>query len=133
MKKFFVILLTVLVSIAVLAGPPPHHHHHGGPGWGRGYGPPPRYWGYGYGYRNDGVRLAADIVGLVGAGLYVLNPPRPVVVAPQPVVQQVVEQPVVIEKEIKYLPIRMPDGRIFYQKVEEEKYVPRSTIRYVYR
>lgn len=59
MKKLFVI---VLVSIACVAFAHPRH----------------------CGYRNDGVRLAADIVGLVGAGLNVLAP-RTVVVQPTPV------------------------------------------------
>ena len=57
MKKQLIVLVAITAG-ALMAGP--HHHapHHG----------------------NNGVRLAADIVNLVGAGLRIINPP-PVVVA----------------------------------------------------
>ena len=74
------------------AGPPPrhpecgphHYHHHHHPGY-RG---------------SDGVRMAADIVGLVGASLNILRGPaviQPVYTVPvvQPVVQPVYTVPVV--------------------------------------
>lgn len=62
MKKIFSIIVIVCMGMMLYAGPHHHHHgHHGSP-------PPPCRV-------NSGVRLAADIVGLVGAGLSVLRPP----------------------------------------------------------
>lgn len=76
LKKFTLALVVVGgCTLPVMAG---HGHHH---------------------KENDGVRLAAEIIGLVGA---VLNPqpvvvtPAPVVVAPPPVV--VPAPPVVIHR-----------------------------------
>ena len=63
MKKIFSIIVVVCMGMMLYAGPP-HHHHHG-----HHVPPPPSY------RVNNGVRLAADIVGLVGAGLSVLRPP----------------------------------------------------------
>ena len=53
--------LAIFTGTAIYAGP--HHPHHGG---------------------NDGVRLATDIVRLVGASLNLVAPPPPIVVAPPP-------------------------------------------------
>ena len=75
--KILTACVVVLTATVAFAGPPHEAPHHD-----RG---------------NSGVRLAADIVGLVGASLDILAP-RPVVVTPQP--QQVVvttqPQPVVV-------------------------------------
>ena len=59
-KFLAVATLAICTGTAAYAGP--HHHHHGG---------------------SDGVRLATDIVRLVGASLNLVAPP-PVVVAPPP-------------------------------------------------
>lgn len=56
MKKAVIVL--VAITAGTLMAGPHHAHHHG----------------------NNGVRLATDIVNLVGAGLRIINP-RPVVVA----------------------------------------------------
>ena len=67
MNKGIKTVLTVAVIITcagAMAGPHHHHHHH---------------------KHNDGIRLATDIVNLVGAGLNVLAP-RPVVVTAPAVV-----------------------------------------------
>ena len=70
MKKHLLAVIAVGMGMTLLGGPPPgprtnyrrnapppppprHHHHHGG---------------------SDGVRLAADIVGLVGASVNLLAP-----------------------------------------------------------
>lgn len=72
MKKILIIFVLSAMLVPLYGGP------HGG----RGYcGPPPRHYCHG---PNNGVRLAADIVGLVGAGLNILAP-RTVVVQPTPV------------------------------------------------
>ena len=57
MKKQLIVL--VAITAGALMAAPHHAPHHG----------------------NDGVRLAADIVRLVGTGLQIINP-QPVVVAP---------------------------------------------------
>lgn len=86
-----------------------HRHHHDAP--------PPRY---------NGVRLAADIVGLVGTSLNILNPPRTVVVGPavrvipQPQVIVQPTQPVIVQQSgLREVWLRTIDenGRIKYQKV----------------
>ena len=79
MKKTTWIGIALFCTAAVMAGPHRPHHHH-----------------------DNGVRLAADIVNLVGASLNTANAlvnPAPVVVT-QPVVYQqpvVVTQPVVCQ------------------------------------
>lgn len=81
--KLLIFLATMsLFAGQAFAGPPPHgghhHHHHGYSG-------------------SSGVRLAADIVGLVGVSLDILRGPTVVYTAPavQPVVQPVYTTPVV--------------------------------------
>lgn len=88
----FLAAMSIFGGLA-FAGPPPrhpdgghyHHHHHDRCGY-RG---------------SDGVRLAADIVGLVGASLNILRGPtvvQPVYTAPvytAPAVQPVYTAPVV--------------------------------------
>ena len=54
---------------------------------------------------NDGVRLATDIVNLVGASVRLLNP-YPIVITPAPVVVQ--PAPVVIQEPIIVDPIYVP-------------------------
>lgn len=54
MKKIFSVIIVGCIAVMLNAGP---HHH----------GPPPR--------PNNGIRLATDIIGLVGLGLDVLRPP----------------------------------------------------------
>lgn len=127
MKKTLFIIMTMIMSVGVVfAGP------HGGRGCGPRHGcppPPPRYY-YG-GCGNSGVRLAADIVGLVGAGLNILAPrtvvvnsptpayiapapvvyPTPTYVAPQPVYTApayVAPQPVYVPPCNVYTPVRRP-------------------------
>jgi hypothetical protein len=75
-KKLFVFFMIVGMTIPVFAHG--HHHHHG----------------------SDGVRLATDIVNLVGASLNIIIP-RPVVVAPAPVVQPTV----VVPPPVSYVPV----------------------------
>ena len=132
MKKALIVLLITMSVSSVLAHPPHRGHCPG-----RGYGPPPRYYyrpgpyyrgGY---YRNDGVKLAADIVGLVGAGLYILNPPRPVVITPP--TQTVIQQPVIVEpQQPTYIKVIGSDGRVYYQRVTPEQVVspPVKVINY---
>lgn len=73
MNKGIKTVLTVAVIAAcagVMAGPHHHHHHHH--------------------KHNDGVRLATDIVNLVGAGLNVLAPRPVVVTAPAAVAPRII-------------------------------------------
>lgn len=116
MKKKLLVIMAIGLGMALLGGPPPdrkprsdhrrrdhrppppphHHHHHGG---------------------SDGVRLAADIVGLVGASVNLLAPrPAAVVVPAQPavvvpaepvMVQQPVQQPVV-QQPVVQQPVQQP-------------------------
>ncbi len=67
-KILTVAAFAIFAGTAAYAG---HHHHHGG---------------------NQGVRLATDIVRLVGATLNTVAP-RPVVIAPPPPVKVVVPPP----------------------------------------
>lgn len=67
--KILAVCAVLLTASVAFAGPPPCHHDRG----------------------NSGVRLAADIVGLVGASLDILSP-RPVIVT-QPAVTEVVYTP----------------------------------------
>jgi hypothetical protein len=67
--KILTVCAVLLTASVAFAGPPPCHHDRG----------------------NSGVRLAADIVGLVGASLDILSP-RPVIVT-QPAVTEVVYTP----------------------------------------
>ena len=125
MKKILIVLLFTFTIISIFAGQPPHRGHCPG----RGYGPPHRYYyrprpyyRCGYYYRNDGVRLAADIVGLVGAGLYILNPSRPVVITPP--TQTVIQQPVIVEpQQPTYIKVIGSDGKVYYQRVTPEQVV----------
>ena len=55
MKKIFSVIIVGCIAVILNAGP---HHH----------GPPPSR-------PNNGIRLASDIIGLVGMGLDVLRPP----------------------------------------------------------
>ena len=129
MKKMLFIIMAMIMSVGVVfAGP---HGGRGGRGCGPRHGcpPPPRYY-YG-GCGNSGVRLAADIVGLVGAGLNILAPrtvvvnspapayvaptpvvyPTPTYVAPQPVYTApayVAPQPVYVPPCNVYTPVRRP-------------------------
>lgn len=128
MKKSFLILFVCFSALSIFAGSPPRHHGHGRPD-GRYWGPPPPgyYYRGGYYYRNDSVRLAADIVGLVGTSLNILNPPRPVVVTPsviipsqQPVIVEQPSQRIIIQQRNENLvPIYNSNGQIIgYKKVE---------------
>lgn len=83
MKQKNTLLLTGLLAFAALA--PMSAQAHG-----------PKH--------NDGVRLAADIVNLVGASVRLLNP-YPVVIVPAPVIEQT---PVVIQEPIIVDPIYVP-------------------------
>lgn len=130
MKKFLIVLFIVSSMVTTFAGP--SHHHHGGYR-GPGCPPPPppgRYYGGCY-YRNDGVRLAADIVSLVGAGLSILNP-RPVIVTTP--AQSVIQQPVVIEQpRTVWVKVIGTDGRVYYyQKTVNEQYFPPPQQRVIY-
>ena len=115
MKKQLLAIMAIGMGLALLGGPPPgprprpdrgrrdyrpappppdhHHHHHGG---------------------NDGVRLAADIVGLVGASVNLLAPRTTVVVPAQPVapapvvVQQPVVEPVVVQQPVVQPVVQQP-------------------------
>lgn len=62
MKKISFIVVAMIFTVGVMAGPHhghgPHHHYRGRPGY---CGRP----GY-YGYRNDGLALAAGICNIVG-------------------------------------------------------------------
>lgn len=114
--------------MSIFAGP---HHHHGGHR-GPGYLPPPpeRYYGGCY-YKSDEIRLAADIVSLVRAGLSIFNP-RPVIVTTT--VQSVIQQPVVVKQPrtvwVKVIGI---DGRVYYyQKTINEQYYPPPQQRIIY-
>ena len=104
MKKVMVLLAVFVAALSVFAGPPrgrdgsrPCPPRHSPP-------PPPRHGGY---WRHDyhgssGVRLAADIVGLVGNSIGVVNAltPRTTVVVPaQPAVVQPVIQPVPVVQQ----------------------------------
>ena len=76
MKTTILTTAVLALSLTVFGAPPPppvHHHHH-----------------HHHDHGNSGVRLAAEIVGVVNQALR----PAPVVVTPQPVV--VTPQPVVI-------------------------------------
>ena len=130
MKKFLIMLFVVLSMGTAFAGPNHHHGGHRGPGCPP---PPPRYCGRYYGgyyYRNDGVRLAADIVGLVGAGLSILNP-RPVIVTTP--VQTVVQQPIIVEQpKTTWIKVIGPDGREYYQKVVQRPYYSQPPPRIIY-
>lgn len=66
-------LLVLFGCLGVFAAAEARHHHHG----------------------SRGVRLATDIVNLVGASLNLINP-RPVVVAPAPAPVVVTPAPVVV-------------------------------------
>ena len=91
MKKVLCVVFAMLCCVAVLAGPPhggrgnchggrgyhPHHWHGG-----RGYHHHHYYHG-GYGYRNDGLALAAGICNIVGGVIRDVR--TPVYVAPTPV------------------------------------------------
>ncbi len=114
MKKFAAATLTavVLLTGASLFGghhhapgpmpgprpmPPPVPHHHG---WAPM--PPPVPYYHHYHDRGSGVRLATDIVNLVGASANLVAP-APAVVVQQPapvVVQQPVVQPVVVQQPV---------------------------------
>ena len=69
-------LLTVLIAAPVFAAPPHHDRHDK--------------------HHNEGVHLAAEIIGLVGKVLGIAEPPPPPVVAPAPVVIAPPPRPVVI-------------------------------------
>lgn len=84
MKQKNTLLLTGLLAFATLA--PMSAQAHG-----------PKH--------NDGVRLATDIVNLVGASVRLLNP-YPVVVTPAPVIVQ--PAPVVIQEPIVIDPVYVP-------------------------
>ena len=103
MKKVMLICVAMLCGcMCVLAGP--NCGGRGGRGRGGHCGPPPRHHHHGGG--SSGVRLATDIVNLVGASLDLIAPTvveevaTPVVVSPQPAVvpvtpvQPVYTQPV---------------------------------------
>lgn len=111
MKRVMILLAVCVASLSVLAGPPrgrdgsrPCPPRHSPP-------PPPRHGGcWGYDYRgSSGVRLAADIVGLVGNSIGVVNAltPRTTVVVPaQPAVVQPIIQPVpVVQQPVVQQPI----------------------------
>ena len=123
MKKILIVALVMSIFIPVYARP------HGGDRYGYRPGPPPpprRYYHCG---PNNGVRLAADIVGLVGASLWVLNPPR------QTTVIQQVPQPVIIQQpQVQMKPVWIqtvgPDGRVTYQKVFVQEQVSPSQVIY---
>lgn len=111
MKKLFVIIMTAMVGITLMAGPRDHnrhgrhhdHHHH----------------------HNNGVRLAADIVGLVGAGLNILRPANTVVVQQPAVVAPVAPTvvypapPPVYQRPVYVQPIPRP----IVSPVYDERYV----------
>ena len=87
MKKTVCAGLIFFCAAAVMAAPPPrgrHGHHHG----------------------NSGVRLAADIVNLVGAGLRTLHaaaiPVQPVAAVPVQPVPEVPVQPVLVQPQYVY-------------------------------
>ena len=69
--------LAIFTGTAVYAGP--YHHHHCG---------------------NDGVRLATDIVRLVGASLNLVAPPPPVVIAPPPPIVVTPPAPVILPSPV---------------------------------
>jgi len=88
MKKFLAIMFGVMFAVGVVAAPPRHGGHGGhggrgncGPRW-RPCPPPPPPHHHHHGGGNSGVRLATDIVNLVGAGLNVLRPPTTIVTTP---------------------------------------------------
>ena len=70
MKTTILTTAVLALSLTVFGAPPPppdhHHHHH-------------------HDHGNSGVRLAAEIVGVVNHALRPAPPPQTVVVAPQPV------------------------------------------------
>lgn len=57
---------------------------------------------------NDGVRLASDIVGLVGAGLNLFRPPHPLIltqpVVVQPVISSVAQPAVIVPASVVVTP-----------------------------
>ena len=105
MKKILTVcVFSSLLCLSLLAGPPgryrgyyygcgPRPYYYGGPGY---YGPP----GYYYGPRC-GWSTAADIVNLVNASICtvgaLVNPCRPVVIAPQPAPVYVQQAPYVYQ------------------------------------
>lgn len=123
MKKILIVALVMSIFIPIYARP------HRGDRYGcRPWPPPPpgRYYHCG---PNNGVRLAADIVGLVGASLWVLNPPR------QTTVIQQVPQPVIIQQpQVQMKPVWIqtvgPDGRVTYQKIFVQEQVSPSQVIY---
>ena len=118
MKKF---LLAVFCSTALTGVCFAWHHH----GWG------PHPWHH-HCHGSSGVRLAADIVGLVGNSVGLLNTvyspavvaqpvvvqqPQPVVVQqPQPVVVQQ-PQPVVVQQQPQPVIVQQPQPVVVQQPV----------------
>ena len=85
--KVLSVCMTVFVGTTLLAEPP--RGRGGREDWGRGHG------------RNDDIRLATDIVSLVGASLNILRPPT-VYVQPQPVI---VSQPQYYVDPVRTVPV----------------------------
>lgn len=134
MKKFCMIVFSMMLVVTAFAGP---HGGRGGHGGGRGHGghggPPSYYHGGGHhnhhgGGGNSGIRLATDIVNLVGASLNLISPgvvvdtgptyvtptyvaPTPTYVAPQPVYIQPAPQVVYSPPPVVYYP-RYPRYRV---------------------
>lgn len=89
MKQKNALLLTSFLTLAALTPRPAEAHH--------GHGP-----------HHGGVRLAADIVNLVGAATRLVTP-APVVVAPAPVVVPP-PAPVVRRRHVRPMPPRCGRG-----------------------
>ena len=108
MKKLLLAIMAIGLGMTLLGGPPPdrrprpdyrrrnyrpapppphHHHHHGG---------------------SDGVRLAADIVNLVGASVDLLAPRPAAVVVPAQSTVVVPAEPVVVQQPVVQQPQPSP-------------------------
>lgn len=90
MKRFIICLFVCCIGMTVFAGPRDRKN-------GRRPNPPRHAHRHNHHHRNDGLRIANGILGIVDKGLRILAGPQPTVVVQQP--QVVVPQPPVVVQQ----------------------------------
>ena len=105
-RKYLLIAVVLLMTVcSVYAGVPPHRHYGGRHHQGRIYRSH-HHGRHGYGhYRNDGVRLAAEIIRVTAAGLALLSMGVPAqTVYAVPVEEKFFEEPVERRQSVEIVP-----------------------------